>query len=502
MKTGEFFDHELRPRQVLVFFLIANLLYVLPLILSDLSYMDDNWRALAAENALFERGRLFADWLYQALTFTGAAPNIFPLPLLVSIVAMSLALARLTVHYFSEPTLVSCLVPLPLCYNPFLLQNLSYQYDGPTMLLSLVAVIYAITFDASSRVQRWLVPSVLIALATGLYQISLNVFLGLCCMELLRAIHRPAAWADILRILGWKVIQLTSGLLIYAVTAYPLMDSDHEELINLSLSAFPEIGSTLVKVLEKVALLFQGGYLWLFIALVLCAAIGGMRLGREIFEQQPSRSRFGVMSLVGLLTLPALILLIPGITLLIREYDVGARTLMGFGVLLVWLFYLAHLALAPCHRRLPLLLVIPLMAMLSLSFAYGRVLTMRKTFDSAALYSLTYDIAAHPELRKAKLIYLSVPSFSSRWLVSAGGSFKQLPVLKYLLNVDYFMLPESLSWTGITNVVFEDERGNATRMADLGYAPLVDSLYYRIYVVGDYAFIVTHEPPENASRHW
>jgi hypothetical protein len=41
---------------------------------------------------------------------------------------------------------------------------------------------------------QWLVPSFLIALALGLYQVSLNVFLGLCCLEVLRAANDKVAW--------------------------------------------------------------------------------------------------------------------------------------------------------------------------------------------------------------------------------------------------------------------------------------------------------------------
>lgn len=43
---------------------------------------------------------------------------------------------------------------LPLWYNPFFLQNLSYQYDGPIMVLSVVAVIYAITFRPPPHAMR------------------------------------------------------------------------------------------------------------------------------------------------------------------------------------------------------------------------------------------------------------------------------------------------------------------------------------------------------------
>lgn len=497
MRMSAFLERELSQRQVALFFLLATFLYVLPLIVADFPYIDDNWRALAAGNEWAGQGRLFSDWLYKALTFTGAAPDIFPLPLLLATVAMSLALTRLTFHYFSEPTLACCLVALPLWYNPFLLQNLSYQYDGPTMALSLVAVVYAITFRSISRGQRWLVPAALIALSIGLYQISINVFLGLCAVELIRVVHRQMAWRDVLCLFGGKLAQLVLGVLIYAITAYPFMASCRGELLNWRADPLLQIGINIGRVLEKVALLFHGGYTWIFVGLVLCALGGIARLGRR----RDLRGNSAMSSLICLLPVPLLMLLVPGITLFFRDFNEGARTLMGFGVLLVFLFYLAHIALASHHRRLPLLLILPLLATLSLSFAYGRVLTMQKTFANSALYSLSHDIAAHRELREAKRIYLSV-SYSDRWLTAAAGSFKQLPVLHYLLNVDYYMLAENLPSAGITNVVAERERRNATRVGYLGYPALLDSLYYRIYLLGDYAFIVIKEPPHGRLLQW
>ncbi|KII35511.1 glucosyltransferase domain-containing protein [Pseudomonas fluorescens] len=494
MRISDFVVRELGRRQVLLFFVLATGLYVLPLILADFPYIDDNWRALAAGNAWAGYGRLFADWLYQALTFTGAAPDIFPLPLLLATVAMSLALTGLTFHYFAEPTLACCLVPLPLWYNPFLLQNFSYQYDGPSMALSLVAMICAITFHGSARVQRWLVPAALIAVGIGLYQISINVFLGLCCVELLRALHRRVSATEVLHLLGSELAQLGLGVAIYGVTAYPFMVASRQaQLLDGAGHPILQIITNMGRVLEKTALLFHGGYLWVFIALVLFALWGLVRLA------WPER-RASVV-LISLAALAVLVLLVPGITLLFRDFNEGARTLMGFGVLLVFLFFLARLTLAPYHRLLPLLLVIPLLATLSLSFAYGRVLNMQKTFATAALYSLGHDIAAHRELREAKRIYLSI-NYSERWLASAEGSFRQLPVLRYLLNVDYYVLAENLPSVGITNVVAERERRNATHVGYLGYPALVESLYYRIYLLGDYGFIVMKEPPHGRLLQW
>lgn len=494
MRISDFVVRELGRRQVLLFFVLATGLYVLPLILADFPYIDDNWRALAAGNAWAGYGRLFADWLYQALTFTGAAPDIFPLPLVLATVAMSLALTGLTFHYFAEPTLAYCLVPLPLWYNPFLLQNFSYQYDGPSMALSLVAMICAITFHGSTRVQRWLVPAALIALGIGLYQISVNVFLGLCCVELLRALHRRVSSTEVLHLLGSKLAQLGLGVAIYGVTAYPFMVASRQaQLLDGAGHPILQIITNMGRVLEKIALLFHGGYLWVFTALLLFALWGLVRLAGP-----DRRASYAILCLA---TFAVLVLLVPGITLLFRDFNEGARTLMGFGVLLVFLFFLARLALAPCHRLLPLLLIIPLLAMLSLSFAYGRVLTMQKTFATAALFSLGHDIAAHRELREAKRIYLSI-NYSDRWLASAEGSFRQLPVLRYLLNVDYYLLAENLPSVGITNVVAERERRNATHVGYRGYPALVESLYYRIYLLGDYGFIVMKEPPHGRLLQW
>lgn len=500
-RFSDFLVKELGPRQVWLFFLLATFVYVLPLILADYPYIDDNWRSLSAGMAWSEQGRLFTQLFYNVLTFGNGAPNIFPLPLLIATLAMASALARLTLHYYPQPTVACCLVPLPLWFNPFFLQNLSYQYDGPAMALSLVAVIYAITFRHVSRALQWLVPALLIALALGLYQISLNVFIGLCCLELLRGAIDRLAWSQLCRLIGWKLAQAAMGWLMYSVSAVAFMTHDRTLLLNWAAAPLLQVHTNIDRVLEKVGLLFHGGFTWVSAALLLCAMAGAVQVGLKVIERQDSAPRKVMIGLLCLLTLPMVTLLVSGVALLFRDFNEGARTLMGFGMLLVLLFYLSHLALAQLHERLPLLLVVPLLAMLSLSYAYGRVLTVQKAFATSALMSLEHDIASHQSLREAKRIYLSV-TYSDHWLQGAAGSFKQMPVLHYLLNIDFFMLAENLPKVGITNVVAEKERRNATRVGYQGYPALVDRPYYRIYLVGDYGFIVMKEPAPIKALRW
>jgi len=262
-----------------------------------------------------KEGRLFAELFYKALTFSNGAPNIYPLPLLIATLAMSWALTSLTFHHFRQPTIGCCLVLLPLWYSPFFLQNLTYQYDGPVMILSVVAVIYAITFRHPSRSLQWLVPSFLIALALGLYQISINVFLGLCCLEVLRAVNDKVAWPQWGSLIGWRISQLFLGGLIYLVSAYPFMGQRRTVLLNWAAQPLLQIHINIARVLEKVVLLFHGGFTWLAAGLLLCAIAGAGCLGLKVVKRKDSGPKRLLIGLLCLLTVPVVVLLVSGVAL-------------------------------------------------------------------------------------------------------------------------------------------------------------------------------------------
>jgi hypothetical protein len=338
-------------------------------------------------------------------------------------------------------------------------------------------------------------------LAIGLYQVSFNVFLGLCCVEVLRGANDKLAWPQWCGLIGWKIAQALLGCLIYAVSAYPFTQHNRTLLLNWTAEPLLQLHVNIARVLEKVVLLFHGGFTWVFAGLLLCAIAGAVRLGLNVVTRQDSTANKMLIGLVCVLALPVVTLLVSGMALFFRDFNEGARTLMGFAVLLVLLFYLSQLALARIHQRMPLLLMVPLLAMLSISYAYGRVLTVQKAFATSALLSLEHDIASNRQLLEAKRIYMSV-TYSDHWLRAAAGSFKQMPVLHYLLNIDFYMLAENLPKVGITNVVAEKERRNATRVGFQHYPPLVESQYYRIYLIGDYGFIVMKEPAPIKALHW
>ncbi|MFZ5936104.1 hypothetical protein ACOKS3_14860 [Pseudomonas sp. HS6-2] len=62
--------------------------------------------------------------------------------LMADVPFLGYALVRLLRYWFETPSLSCVLLVLPLWFQPYFLQNLSYQYDGASMALSLAAAAW------------------------------------------------------------------------------------------------------------------------------------------------------------------------------------------------------------------------------------------------------------------------------------------------------------------------------------------------------------------------
>lgn len=492
----------LSQRQLLAFFLAAVAVFILPLILADNFYIDDNWRAQLGGMGWKQDGRVLTEWLHRGLAFTQGAPNLFPLPLLAASIAMSFALRSLVNHYFSAPTLASCLVVLPLWYSPFFLQNLSYQYDGPAMALGVVAVIHAITFrHASSRVVA-ATAAICIAVGLSFYQMVIDIYLGLCCIEIIRLAGDKNKPEAIYKAVASKVIHLLLGLTLYCMTAFQFANSDRTTLRTLEPGWTERLIADTSHAAQRVAVLYNDGNAWLCWGVLGTACAGlGLVLYRTSQLQIAIQHKLIVASLC-LLASALAIAAIPGLALAFDFYNDGARLMTGLSSALVLLLYLAYQVLTAVQFRFvfsPLLLGLPVLAMLSFSFAYGRVMSLQKELATSINQSLSYTLMSDKRLKDLPNYYVLTPS-TQGWLVGADGAFHFIPALRYVLNVDFLILAEMLPRsTGITNVSSLD--GERTRQAmraiEEQKAPIVDSRFYSIHVIGNDGYIVMKRPFPN-----
>lgn len=486
----------LTQKQVLFFFSVVSLIYVYPIIRADYAYVDDNWRALLlADSAWRDQGRILLEVLHKFLTFTGGTTNIFPLPLLIAVFAMALAMTRLTFWYFSRPDVFACLVFLPVLCNPFFLGNISYQYDGPGMMLAVVAVIYAVTCARDSALLRGLCAAILIAISLALYQLVVALFVGLCCIECLWGVRNKVEPRIILILLVERGLQLLGGGLIYFLTAYQLN-------INHRGSTIPFDSQWATVVLRKFMFAMESIYSlvnsWNVMLVALLLAVAGVGYGywlKNIIALQGSTYGRLTVFFACISTLPILLLCVPGAMLLVVEANLDARNYIGFSALLVLLLLLNYDLLALVWVKLRFLLVMPILLMFSFCYAYGQVLIAKKELESAIAHYIGYDIVANEQLSAASIFYYVGPRTGGNWLPRGHAAMTYMPSLRYILSGSNTLLhPQFMPRIGINNVV-EGRRALFDEAVAAGnrYSRVVDRKFYSIYLTGQGGFIVFKE---------
>lgn len=479
-------DRELSAVQARWFFFLAVLAFALPFILADYRYVDDNWRSeLDVQRAWRFEGRILAELFYRLMTFSGVTADIFPLPLLLACVAMAFGLAALVRHYFIEPRLGHCLVVLPLWFCPMWLGNLTYQYDGPTMTLSLVAAIYAVVWRGRNTLLNILVPGLILGVALCFYQVTVNVFIGLCCLELIRSVRFQLPTASAFALLGRQLCQLVIGLVIYYATAYQLMQTNRTGMLPFNAEGAGELGLRLGLIVHKVSLFLTPGNTWMWVALAVLAGIGYLWVAARLLR---SVGVAGLGSLVlYVLALPVMALSVGGMILPFADFTLEARTLMGLAPVLVLLFYLAQFFLSRVHARLEWLLVLPLLCMLSLAFVYGRVLQAQKDLERTLAHDLHHDITNLPELRDKQPIYWTSTDCSGSWLPALSGTLENLPALRFVLSLKPCEMSTVENLTDL-HLEANDELFSQLMVQGQGQR-LVDNQYYDIWLLNGYGYV-------------
>ncbi len=166
-------DQKYRRTFAALFF--CSMLYVLPLMLIDVYYRDDLSRTLYGATGWKGDGRPLGEALLVWLSGGGRTPitDIAPLPLILSVCALSYALALYAQNNleFARGGVPETMFLLLVLTNPFAMENLSYRFDCIMMFgaLSIPFVMYAV-LDRLPRLAVTAVSAVCTALIMSLYQ--------------------------------------------------------------------------------------------------------------------------------------------------------------------------------------------------------------------------------------------------------------------------------------------------------------------------------------------
>lgn len=482
---------ELTRSEVFSFFCIALGLYVYPLIDANYLYIDDIWRTQLAEGGGWAgEGRVLIQLMYNVVGFNASTPNVFPLPLMVSVVVMACALNRLVHAYFKEPTLSACLVVLPVWYNPFFLQNLSYQYDGAAMALSLAVMIYAITCRFDELWKKLLYSASMIACGLAFYQPSINFFIVLCCAEVVKNVSAKRTFVWIFKIMGQRLLALCVAALLYYLCVALFLEDRRAALLEFDVDMILHVSNRLVDSLVGFNDYFPQGIKWLALVLIGIAFAEYIRLGKAIFESGEGCAWKTSLFVVYLLTVPVSVFFILGPVLFFKEFTMGFRVMLGLPGVVVLVFFLSHKMLVGIRWWAGFLQVLPLMYSLSVSYAYGRVLTYQKELEISVLTQLAYDIE-HSELRGLKRLNV-ISAAHSALPPAAEGLYRSMPIIRDLFEGST-LLSEMLLVVGVDNAFTNGDVMTELLVKEGRFTPFVETTFYNLYKIDGVGYVLFND---------
>lgn len=473
--------------EVLWFLLGALFCFVFPLINSQYLFYDDIWRAFEGRGTWSEEGRFLITVFYNLMAFDGQVPNVFPLPLFMAVVLLSFALRDLVFWCFDQPVLTSCLVVLPIMYTPFFLQNLTYQFDGALMVMGLGVVIYSIIYRCDSHFKRWGVSIVCLVVALAIYQVLINLFVILCCFEVIRSLEnkRPAAW--VLSRLVLRGACLVIAVAIYYACVYWFLSNERLSLLAFNTYWLFEVVGRLSDTLTDLVSIFPPAINVIMCVVLALACLGYVRVGLGYIRNSDSRFMRVLVWVVYLCCVPVLLFFISGIMLFFTEFNNGFRTLLGFSGVMFVVFYLAHKMLFDFFRWSAFILALPLFYCLSISYSYGHILLYQKMLEGSVLTGLSYDIQ-HSQFSRLERLYLISAEYVEA-LPAAQGLNDAIPILQ-CLNFGYVVISEMLPSVGVINVYRNTDETIAASIRANVYSPILTTRFYNFYIVDGEGYIL------------
>lgn len=162
-------------------------LYVLPIIIANRYYCDDNARSLTGLTGWNGDGRPLTESLMKLLSGGMPITDISPLPLILSVLLLAYTITLYYKTNLSHFTFhISHILFFSLVImNPFMLTNLSYKFDVLSMVLSLCLTFIPFIMPRNSNAIAIIITSIVcLVAALSLYQVVICAFCSLVLLDI------------------------------------------------------------------------------------------------------------------------------------------------------------------------------------------------------------------------------------------------------------------------------------------------------------------------------
>lgn len=403
--------------------LILSFFYILPLLLLNIWYMDDNSRILNGYNWNHD-GRFIASYLSRLITFTEHTFDFFPYSLILSAFILGTAGYILCVLWSIEENNNIKWSSLFVLISPFYLANLPYRYDCIYMSLSILLLVIPYVYFHQKK--RFIIFSIIaIFLSLGLFQPSISIYFIIGFVFIFHLVLKDQ-WKTASKKLISILLAFLIALILYRfflmITAIDVTDnrmkmilfeSNFVELLFLKWNMFYENWNLLM---------ITNGYQYLFFSFFTVPFIYLF-----FISNKTSILKYTALFLLVLVFVTLLIILIPGANLLLKALYLPMRALPALGIVL-----LAFLSFSYQFNKYLLILcrgliVIHVIFCFNLMAQLGNTFYFQKQYQENVIRDLS-DLVRTYNIKKLAIHNYLGPAPKSKKL------YKNYPILNAVVN--------------------------------------------------------------------
>lgn len=447
-------------------------LFAMPIILANTAYIDDLGRSLRGYAQWNNVGRPITNILMRAVNFDRRTlTNLAPLPLLLSIVVLSLASAWASIGLRLRLGVGMLALGIVVC-NPFFLENLSYQFDSLPMSLAVCSAMMPLLLSESTNQKAlFLFGFVAVLVSLNLYQPSTNVFIVAAFFNTIIGFRGANTHGTVAKLLVYLACYVTA-MLVYKVETYwfpyDAYSSAHSKLVGVN-----GLGTVLNNIQDEYNYLssnllhtHQTQILLMASTLGAISAITGFMRGvsGSHFNRLTSAA-FSVVLIVGILAG------IAGPITLLESPVWVPRVMIGFGAAAACLILLLVMEtqFSMFRKYVSVLVLVILLGQVTISYSYGNALSAQASLEKQIASEVVEDVYSLKWSRPSFLIINGTEPMSPRSAISTD----QYPVVKSLLPMimdnnwywgwvllQTYGLPENVTMPNEKTMIDWTERGS------------------------------------------
>lgn len=416
-------------------YFIFCILFVMPIIIANVYYIDDLGRATIGYTRWGIDGRPLSDLLMTIINLNPHITDISPFPLIISCLILSVSFYHYRMRFLGKGD-YSFIIPLTFLCSPYFAEVLSYKFDVLPIVSAIGIAFLFINSRITSLYKRFAFSVLCVVAIQSFYQVVINVLVILCIIEFFYYISNNTDPKEILKILIERVASVVLGIAIYLKVVMPLSFN------GIHSSSHPEIGysnlySFFIRNINQyygfISKTITHGYGTQIILLIFAISVISTATLLCSYNKKHKNALSLFLFVIGILSVPiAFLSSLGGLLFLQTPIIEFTRVYVGVNSLFLFVSTVAYYAFKRYRVNIiPFACVVPLLYATSFMYSYGNAIKEQNEYNKIIINQMITDTSS----KEQNTIFI-VFNGKSPLSPVVVNSIKNYPAIKYLV-VDY-----------------------------------------------------------------